>query len=101
VPLVDYSCPSCGAIHERFAASPIAATIECPSCGADAQRRYGVGGLLGVRPARQAKERLDRERATQAPTDAAARRRLREHQHGHHHHEHSHDHRSTTMEEDP
>jgi putative FmdB family regulatory protein len=104
VPLVDYSCPSCGATHELFAASPIAETIACPSCGAAAQRRFGLGGLLGVRPARRAKDRLDRERATQAPMDAGARRRLREHQHGHdHHHDHhhSHDHRRTTMEEDP
>jgi hypothetical protein len=108
VPLVDYSCPSCSDTHEVFASSPIAETIECPSCGADAQRRYGLGGLLGVRPARRAKDRLDRERATQAPMDAAARQRLRAHQHGHEHHhshdhdhQHGHDHRSTTMEEDP
>jgi hypothetical protein len=99
VPLVDYSCPSCSATHEVFASSPIADTIECLSCGADARRRYGIGGLLGVRPARRAKERLDRERATQPPMDVAARRH-HDHHHGHDH-KHSHDHLSTTMEEDP
>ena len=113
MPLVDYRCDACAATHEVFASSPVADTIACPACGATARRRFGLGGLLGVRPARKAKDRLDRERATKAPMDAAARQRLRDHQHGHdHHHDtsprprprrtttsHGHDHRSTTTKE--
>jgi hypothetical protein len=93
VPLVDYRCDDCTAVHEVFASSPVVDTIACPACGAAARRRFGLGGLLGVRPARQAKDRLDRERATKAPMDPASRQRLREHQHGHdHHHGPDHDH---------
>jgi hypothetical protein len=96
VPLVDYRCDGCAATHEVFASSPVADAIACPACGDTARRRFGLGGLLGVRPARKAKERLDRERATTAPLDPAARQRLRDHLHGHdHHHDghhHSHDH---------
>jgi putative FmdB family regulatory protein len=102
VPLVDYRCDACATVHEVFAPSPVVDTIACPACGRAAQRRFGIGGLLGVRPARQAKDRLDRERATKAPMDATSRQRLREHQHGHdHHHDdhhHGHDHRP---KEDP
>ena len=96
MPLVDYRCDACAATHEVLAASPIAAAIACPACGEIARRRFGLGGLLGVRPARKAKEGLDRERAIKAPLDAAARQRLRDHQHGHDHHhdghQHGHDH---------
>ncbi len=94
MPLVDYRCDACAAVVEIFAPSPVADTIDCPDCGGAARRRFGLGGLLGVRPARQAKDRLDRERATRAPMDAASRQRLREHQHGHDHHhgpDHNHD----------
>ena len=106
MPLVDYRCGSCGATHEVFATSPVVDRITCPACGGGAQRRYGLGGLLGVRPARKAKDRLDRERATQVPMDAAARQLLRDHQHGHdHHHGHDHPHahnpQSPTREEHP
>jgi putative FmdB family regulatory protein len=103
VPLVDYRCDACATVHEVFAASPVADAIACPACGGAAHRRFGLGGLLGVRPARRAKDRLDRERATQAPMDAAGRQRLRDHQHGHdhdHHHTHDHhDHHHTAKEE--
>jgi len=95
VTLVDYRCDVCAATHEVFASSPVADAIVCPACGATARRRFGLGGLLGVRPARKAKERLDRERATKAPLGAAARQRLLDHQRGHDHdhgHHHSHDH---------
>jgi putative FmdB family regulatory protein len=91
VQLVDYRCNGCGATHEVFASSPVADSVACPDCGATARRRFGLGGLLGVRPARKAKERLDRERATKEPLDAAGRQRLRDHLHGHDHH-HAHDH---------
>ena len=83
---MDYRCGACAATHEVLAAFPIAAAIACPACGETARRRFGLGGLLGVRPARKAKEGLDRERAIKAPLDAAARQRLRDHQHGHDHH---------------
>ena len=106
MPLVDYRCDACATTHELFAPSPVADRLSCPSCGAVARRRFGIGGLLGVRPGRQAKDRLDRERATRAPMDAADRQRLRDHQHGHDHHHghdhpHGHDHRSTTKEDNP
>ena len=92
MPLVDYRCDACAEQHEWFAPVPVADTMTCPSCGGTARRRFGLGGLVGVRPARQAKDRLDRERATRAPMDAAARQRVREHQHGH-------DHQHTAKEE--
>jgi putative FmdB family regulatory protein len=93
MPLVDFRCDACGVTHEVFAASPVADTVACPACGGAARRQYGMGGLLGVRPARRARDRLDRERATRTPMDAAARQRLRDHQHGHDHdHDHGHDH---------
>jgi putative FmdB family regulatory protein len=93
MPLVDYRCDSCGATREAFAASPVADTTTCPDCGGVSRRRYGLGGLLGVRPAKRAKDRLDRERATTKPMDAADRQRLHDHQHGHDHgHDHPHDH---------
>ena len=95
MPLVDYRCGACGATREVFAAAPVADVVECAACGGEARRQFGLGGLLGVRPARQARDRLDRERAGRVPMDAAARQRLREHQHGHDHdhaHQHGHDH---------
>jgi hypothetical protein len=115
--LVDYRCEGCAATHEVVASSPVADSIVCPRCGALARRRFGIGGLLGVRPGRAAKERLDRERATKAPLDAPARRRLQDHLHGHshdhvahahdtdHHHDlddnHHHAHEATRKEPDP
>jgi putative FmdB family regulatory protein len=97
VPLVDYRCDSCGSTREIFAASPMADVIACPECGGATRRQYGLGGLLGVRPAKRAKDRLDRERATRVPLDAADRQRLHDHQGGHdrthgHDHTHVHDH---------
>jgi putative FmdB family regulatory protein len=93
MPIVDYRCGECGVTREVNAPSPVADTLACPSCGGAARRQYGLGGLLGVRPARRAKERLDRERATKEPLDATARQRLHDHQHGHDHdHPHNHDH---------
>jgi putative FmdB family regulatory protein len=93
MPLVDYRCDSCGATRETFAASPVADTTPCPDCGGVSRRQYGLGGLLGVRPAKRAKDRLDRERATREPMAAADRQRLHDHQHGHDHaHDHTHDH---------
>jgi hypothetical protein len=83
--LVDYRCDGCAATHEVVASSPVADSIVCPQCGALARRRFGIGGLLGVRPGRAARERLDRERATKAPLDVPARRRLQDHLHGHSH----------------
>ena len=95
MPLVDYRCDNCGATHEVFAASPVADALTCPACSGLARRQYGLGGLLGVRPAKRAKERLDNERATRTPMDAAGLHRLHEHQTGHDHshgHDHPHDH---------
>jgi putative FmdB family regulatory protein len=93
MPLVDYRCGTCGASREVFAPSPVADTVDCTECGGVARRQFGLGGLLGVRPAKRAKERLDSERANQTPMDAAARKRLHEHQRGHDHsHGHGHDH---------
>jgi len=105
MPLVDYRCDACGATREVFAPSPVADTAACADCGRLARRQYGLGGLLGVRPAKRAKDRLDRERATRTPMDAAERQRLHDHQigldhaHGHGHddshghgHDHAHDH---------
>jgi hypothetical protein len=90
---VDYRCDGCGATHEVYASSPVADDIVCPDCGATARRRFGLGGLVGVKPSRKAKDLLDRERATKAPLDAGERRRLQEHLHGHgHHHADHHDH---------
>jgi hypothetical protein len=116
--LVDYRCDGCAATHEVVASSPVADSIVCPECGMLARRRFGIGGLLGVRPGRAAKDRLDRERATRAPLDAPARRRLQDHLHGHdhvahqhdadghehhhdHHHDHDHDHEATRKETGP
>jgi hypothetical protein len=116
--LVDYRCDGCAATHEVVASSPVADSIVCPDCGMVARRRFGIGGVLGVRPSRAAKERLDRERATKAPLDAAARRRLQDHLHGHghdhdarqhdhaghdhdHDHHHDHDHEATRKETGP
>jgi ribosomal protein S27E len=83
--LVDYRCDGCDAVHEVFAPSPVADTIACPDCGEVARRRFGLGGLLGVKPAKAAKDRLDRQRATRRPSswDPA-------HDHDHHHHTHDH-----------
>ena len=93
MPLVDYRCDACGATREVFAPSPVADTVACADCGATARRQYGLGGLLGVRPAKRAKDRLDRERVTRTPLDANERQRLHEHQAGHDHaHGHAHDH---------
>jgi putative FmdB family regulatory protein len=93
MPLVDYRCDACGAIHEVFAPSPVADTIPCVDCGGLTRRQFGLGGLLGVRPAKRAKELLDRERATRTPLDATERQRLHDHQAGHDHaHGHTHDH---------
>jgi len=89
VPLVDYRCDHCDTVHEVFAPSPVADAIACPDCGERARRRFGLGGLLGVRPARAARDRLDRERATKPPPDAAAYQRAHDHHH-HHHHGHHH-----------
>jgi hypothetical protein len=116
--LVDYRCDGCAATHEVVASSPVADSIVCPDCGARARRRFGIGGLLGVRPARAAKERLDRERSMKPPLDATARQRLHDHlrgdghdhvahQHGndghhdHHHHDHDHVHEATRKEPGP
>lgn len=98
--LVDYHCDACGATHEVFAPSPVPDTTTCPDCGGSARRRYGLGGLLGVRPARRARERLDRERAERA-TNADAHAQGHVHHHGHHHHDHHDDHQpeATTEEE--
>jgi putative FmdB family regulatory protein len=82
--LVDYRCDHCGAVHEVFAPSPVADAIACPDCGEPARRRFGLGGLLGVRPARAARDRLDRERATKPAVDLTA------HPPTYHHHGHGH-----------
>jgi len=102
VPLVDYRCETCAAVQEIFAPSPVAETAVCQMCGGVARRQFGLGGLLGVRPARQAKDRLDRERATMAPAPAGAHPHHHDH-HGHdHHHDHGHGHdRNATKEEHP
>jgi putative FmdB family regulatory protein len=97
MPLVDYRCEPCMTTHEVFAASPVADVIACPACGGPARRRFGLGGLLGVRPARQARERLDRERAL-------APKAQDHHGHSHHdhdHHGHSHDHSIGNKEDQP
>ena len=104
--LVDYRCDGCDRVHEVFAPSPVADAITCPECGAVARRRFGLGGLLGVRPARTAKDRLDRERATKPPLDAAGGQRLRhhhghDHHHSHHHHHSDPGHQPTAKEEHP
>ena len=105
--LVDYRCDGCAAVHEVFAPSPVADAIACPACGAVARRRFGLGGLLGVRPARAAKDRLDRERATKPPLDAAGRPRLHDHHHAtvttdhDHHHHHDTGHPPVAKEEHP
>jgi putative FmdB family regulatory protein len=90
MPLVDYRCKGCATTHEIFVGSPVPDSIECPSCGGAARRKFGLGGLLGVRPARRARERLDQERATQ-PKDHGPHDH---HHHDHHqlHHEHDHQH---------
>jgi hypothetical protein len=90
VPLVDYRCEACATTHEIFAGSPVPDSIACPSCGSAARRKFGLGGLLGVRPARRARERLDEERATQ-PKDHGHHDH-RHHDHHQHHHEHDHQH---------
>jgi hypothetical protein len=106
VPVVDYRCEDCGATVEVFATSPVAGTVACASCEGVARRQYGLGGLLGVRPAKRAKERLDYERANRTPMGPAARQRLHEHlqghdhdHHDHDHHDHDHGHVTTTEEE--
>src|SRR5881227_1388195 len=98
MPLVDYRCDACDTTHEVFAPSPVADSIPCPACGATARRKFGLGGLLGVRPARQARDRLDRERATHA-ADHHTHGHDHHHHHGHDHHHH--DHRSATKEDNP
>lgn len=86
--LVDYRCDGCDAVHEVFAATPVAESITCPGCGGVARRRFGLGGLLGVKPAKAAKDRLDRQRATRQPVPWDPKQ---DHDH-HHHHHHGHDH---------
>ena len=97
MPLVDYRCEPCATTHEVFAPSPVPDVMTCPACGGLARRRFGLGGLLGVRPARQARERLDRERATQS----ADHGRPVHHPHEHDHHGHHHDHPVAKKKDQP
>jgi putative FmdB family regulatory protein len=91
MPLVDYRCEGCGRTTDVFAPNPVPEEVTCDACGGAARRQFGLGGLLGVKPAKRAKELLDRERAT-TPRPAGGRPHHDHHQHHHHHHHHDHDH---------
>jgi putative FmdB family regulatory protein len=101
MPLVDYRCEPCTTTHEVFTTSPVPEAIACPLCGGPARRRFGLGGLLGVRPARGARERLDRERAMQPKDQRHQSHHHHDHDHDGHHHGHGHDHSVADKEDQP
>jgi predicted nucleic acid-binding Zn ribbon protein len=88
--LVEYRCDSCGASTDRFVATPIPSESPCGACGASARRRFGGAGLLGVKPKKAGRDRLERERAEKAPSAGGAAA----HHHHDHHHGHGHNHSS-------
>jgi hypothetical protein len=51
--LVDYVCAACGITDEHWMRRPVEDSVDCRACGGTAQRRFGVGMLVGsTSPAR-------------------------------------------------